>query len=236
MGMGQGVSRHARWLLPALAVISGVLVVSLLGQATGSAASVPLDLDPGQPLRQWRGPDGPPAGRQPSELRVRLRGGVRLQRRQHERGRCRRDRLVARDRGAGSAQRGLLARGSTASRATRRTPAPALTMAGYRQAVQQYVTDLNNAGLYVILDLHWTAPGRACGRRPAVDARRPFRGVLELGRLDVRLQPGGRVRRVQRAVLAGRGQRPEPPGELGLLEVRGLPRPAGQRQRCERRR
>jgi endoglucanase len=38
-------------------------------------------------------------------------------------------------------------------------PQPPLTMAGYRQAVEAYVSDLTSAGLYVILDLHWTAPG-----------------------------------------------------------------------------
>jgi hypothetical protein len=51
-------------------------------------------------------------------------------------------------------------------------PQPALTVAGYRQAVQSYVTQLNNAGLYVILDLHWTAPGTivADGQRPMPDS------------------------------------------------------------------
>jgi endoglucanase len=36
---------------------------------------------------------------------------------------------------------------------------PPLTMDGYRQAVEQYVADLNAHGLYAILDLHWAAPG-----------------------------------------------------------------------------
>ncbi|MDX6580548.1 MAG: endoglucanase, partial [Gaiellales bacterium] len=44
MRMGQGFSRHARWLLAAVAVSGSVLAVSLLGQATGSAASVPLSI------------------------------------------------------------------------------------------------------------------------------------------------------------------------------------------------
>jgi hypothetical protein len=35
----------------------------------------------------------------------------------------------------------------------------ALTEAGYRQAVEDYVSELNAHGLYAILDLHWTAPG-----------------------------------------------------------------------------
>jgi endoglucanase len=50
-------------------------------------------------------------------------------------------------------------------------PSPPLTAAGYRQAVQAYVADLNAAGLYVILDLHWTAPETyvADGQRPMPD-------------------------------------------------------------------
>lgn len=34
-----------------------------------------------------------------------------------------------------------------------------LTAAGYRQEIENYVTELNAHGLYAILDLHWTAPG-----------------------------------------------------------------------------
>jgi endoglucanase len=50
-------------------------------------------------------------------------------------------------------------------------PSPPLTVAGYRKAVQDYVADLNAAGLYVILDLHWTAPETyvADGQRPMPD-------------------------------------------------------------------
>ena len=50
-------------------------------------------------------------------------------------------------------------------------PQPPLTMAGYRQAVEDYVSELTAAGLYVILDLHWTGPGTfvADGQRPMPD-------------------------------------------------------------------
>jgi hypothetical protein len=50
-------------------------------------------------------------------------------------------------------------------------PDPPLTTDGYRAAVEQYVKDLNDAGLYVILDLHWTAPGalKADGQRAMPD-------------------------------------------------------------------
>jgi hypothetical protein len=40
-------------------------------------------------------------------------------------------------------------------------PPEPLTAAGYQQAVEDYVKDLNAHGLYAILDLHWTAPGAA---------------------------------------------------------------------------
>jgi hypothetical protein len=35
---------------------------------------------------------------------------------------------------------------------------PPLTTAGYRQEIENYVTDLNAHGIYAILDLHWSAP------------------------------------------------------------------------------
>jgi hypothetical protein len=42
---------------------------------------------------------------------------------------------------------------------------------GYQQAIETWVADLNAAGLYAILDLHWTAPGtnNADGQRPMPD-------------------------------------------------------------------
>jgi len=45
------------------------------------------------------------------------------------------------------------------------------TQAGYQQAIESWVSDLNAAGLYVILDLHWSAPGtlNADGQRPMPD-------------------------------------------------------------------
>ncbi len=49
---------------------------------------------------------------------------------------------------------------------------PSLSGATYRAAIREYVTALKNAGLYVILDLHWTAPrhGLATGLLPLPDA------------------------------------------------------------------
>lgn len=43
--------------------------------------------------------------------------------------------------------------------------------AAYRAAIARYVARLHHAGLYVILDLHWNAPGqlRATGQQPMAD-------------------------------------------------------------------
>ena len=51
-------------------------------------------------------------------------------------------------------------------------PPEPLTAAGYRQAVQDYVSALNAHGIYAILDLHWTAPGAqvAMEQQPMPDA------------------------------------------------------------------
>jgi endoglucanase len=43
--------------------------------------------------------------------------------------------------------------------------------ARYRRAIHQYVISLNRAGFYVVLDLHWNAPGtaQATGQEPMAD-------------------------------------------------------------------
>ena len=50
-------------------------------------------------------------------------------------------------------------------------PYPKLGGAAYRSAILHYVNDLNAAGLYVVLDLHWSAPGSktALGGAKAAD-------------------------------------------------------------------
>ncbi len=42
----------------------------------------------------------------------------------------------------------------------------------YRSAIEDYVAQLNAAGLYVILEVHWNAPGneQAAGQREMLDA------------------------------------------------------------------
>ena len=50
-------------------------------------------------------------------------------------------------------------------------PSRGYSAAGYQQAIETWVGDLNAAGLYVVLDLHWSAPGtnNADGQRPMPD-------------------------------------------------------------------
>ncbi|MCW2987118.1 MAG: hypothetical protein JWM24_56 [Solirubrobacterales bacterium] len=50
--------------------------------------------------------------------------------------------------------------------------APSLGGGAYRGAIEEYVQGLERAGLYVILDLHWAAPGKhqATGLMPLPDA------------------------------------------------------------------
>src|ERR1700733_12730462 len=50
--------------------------------------------------------------------------------------------------------------------------APSLGGSAYRAAIREYVSGLERAGLYVILDLHWAAPrhGLATGLIPLPDA------------------------------------------------------------------
>jgi endoglucanase len=49
---------------------------------------------------------------------------------------------------------------------------PPLTVPGYHRAITKYVADLNAHGIYAILDLHWTAPGKqvALEQQPMPDA------------------------------------------------------------------
>ena len=49
---------------------------------------------------------------------------------------------------------------------------PALSGVHYRKAVKRFVGALNAAGLYVIIDLHWAAPGRILANQqwPMADA------------------------------------------------------------------
>jgi endoglucanase len=49
-------------------------------------------------------------------------------------------------------------------------PHPQFGGAAYRSAIVNYVTDLNAAGLAVILDLHWSAPGRQLATGQAIMA------------------------------------------------------------------
>jgi endoglucanase len=158
MGMGQRFSRQARWLLSAAAVIGSVLGISLLGQATGSAASVPLSISiQGNHFVNGAGQTVRLLGANHPSLEYACEQGYAYND----------GNMNAADAAALASWHATAVRvplnedcwlGINGQPSNSQNPDPALTMAGYRQAVQQYVSDLNNAGLYVILDLHWTAP------------------------------------------------------------------------------
>jgi endoglucanase len=160
-----------RWLLPACAGIVCAILVSVLGQAPGRAATVPLSIA----VRGNHFVNG-------SGQTVRLLG---VNHASFE---------YACEQGWGYNDGHMNAADATAIASWHATAVrvplnedcwlgingqpnssdganPPLTMAGYRRAVEHYVSALNAAGLYVILDLHWTAPGTkvADGQRPMPD-------------------------------------------------------------------
>ena len=75
---------------------------------------------------------------------------------------------------------------------------------GYRAAVQDWISSLHDAGLAVIVDLHWSAP-TAPRRGPAGDAGRPLDDLLDLGRHHLQGRPVDHLRPLQRALLARHG-------------------------------
>jgi endoglucanase len=157
--MGTNRSRRARLLLPALAVIASALALSLLGGTSGSAAAVPLSIS----VQGNHFVDG-------SGQTVRLLG-VNHPSFEYacEYGYAYNDgNMNAADAAAIASWHATAVRvplnedcwlGINGRPSNSQGPQPPLTAAGYRQAVASYVADLTNAGLYVILDLHWTAPG-----------------------------------------------------------------------------
>ncbi|TME43912.1 MAG: hypothetical protein E6I57_00370 [Chloroflexi bacterium] len=80
---------------------------------------------------------------------------------------------------------------------------PAYSGANYRQAIASYVSLLNQNGLYVILDLHWSAPGTTLATHQQtmadLDQRRdvPGRRVPDRRHADL-AQRGARDRRDER--------------------------------------
>jgi endoglucanase len=169
--MGRALSHRARWLLPALVVIASALVVSVLGQATGRADTVPLSISiQGNHFVNGAGQTVRLLGANHPSLEYACEEGY-----AYNDGNMNPADATAIASWHATAVRVPLNEdcwlGINGEPSNSQNPAPALTMAGYRQAVQEYVTDLNNAGLYAILDLHWTAPGAraADGQRPMPD-------------------------------------------------------------------
>ena len=76
---------------------------------------------------------------------------------------------------------------------------PAYSGQAYQQAIEQYVAALNAAGMFVIVDMHFSSTGGTKkGQGPAPDARRTLRpGLLDVGGHGFQGQSGGHLRLVQ---------------------------------------
>jgi endoglucanase len=169
--MGPELSWRVRRLLPAVAGIACALLLFVLGQAPGRAAGVPLSISiQGNHFVNGAGQTVRLLGANHPSFEYACQQGYAYND----------GNMNAADAAAVASWHATAVRvplnedcwlGINGQPSNSQNPNPALTMAGYRQAVEQYVTDLNNAGLYVILDLHWTAPGSviADGQRPMPD-------------------------------------------------------------------
>jgi len=157
--MGQGLLRRVGWLVPALAGVAVAIVVALLGQTPSRAASVPLSIaiqgnhfvnGAGQTIRLL-------GVNHPSSEYACVDGFGYNDGHQD-----------AADAAAVASWDANAVRvplnedcwlGINGQPNDSEGPPQPLTAAGYQQAVERYVAALNAAGLYAILDLHWTAPG-----------------------------------------------------------------------------
>jgi hypothetical protein len=169
--MGQALSRRVRRRLPALAVIAGALLLSALGQGSVRAANVPLSISiQGNHFVNGAGQTVRLLGVNHPSLEYACQQGYAYND----------GNMNAADAAAIASWHATAVRvplnedcwlGINGQPSNSQNPQPPLTMAGYRQAVESYVAQLNNAGLYVILDLHWTAPGAlvADGQRAMPD-------------------------------------------------------------------
>jgi endoglucanase len=167
--MGPELLRRLRWLLPALAGIAFAILISVLGQAPGAAAGVPLSIavqdnhfvnGAGQTVRLlgvnhasfeyaceygYAYNDGHMDDADAAAIASWHATAVRVPLNE-------------------DCWLGINNRPNT-------TQGEALTQAGYQQAVEEYVSALHAHGLYAILDLHWSGPGAmtASGQQPMPD-------------------------------------------------------------------
>jgi endoglucanase len=157
--MGPGLLRRVGWLVPAVAGVAIAMAVALLGQAPSRAASVPLSIaiqgnhfvnGAGQTIRLL-------GVNHPSSEYACVDGFGYNDGHQD-----------AADAAAVASWDATAVRvplnedcwlGINGQPNSSQGPPEPLTAAGYRQAVESYVGDLNAHGLYAIIDLHWSAPG-----------------------------------------------------------------------------
>jgi endoglucanase len=168
--MGPVTLRRLRWIVPALAGIAFAILVSVLGQAPGRAASVPLSISiSGNHFVNGAGQTVRLLGVNHASFEYACEYGY-----------------AYNDGHMDDADAAAIASWhATAVRVPlnedcwlginnrpNNTQGEPLTQAGYQQAVEQYVAALNAHGVYAILDLHWSAPSVyvADGQRPMPDS------------------------------------------------------------------
>jgi endoglucanase len=169
--MPQHLSRRLLWSLPALGVLVAATLVLALASATGDAAPVPLSIAvQGNHFVNGAGQTVHLLGVDHASFEYACEEGYAYND----------GNMTPADASAIASWKATAVRvplnedcwlGINGMPSNSQNPSPPLTMAGYRQAVEDYVSDLTNAGLYVILDLHWTAPGTfvADGQRAMPD-------------------------------------------------------------------
>jgi endoglucanase len=169
--MPEHFTRRSRWPLPALAVLCATLLALALAPATGEAGPVPLSITvQGNHFVNGAGQTVRLLGVDHASFEYACEEGY-----AYDDGNMTSDDASAIASWKATAVRVPLNEdcwlGINGMPSNSQNPVPPLTTAGYRQAVENYVSDLTNAGLYVILDLHWTAPGTyvADGQRAMPD-------------------------------------------------------------------
>ena len=171
-GMGTGLLRPVGWLVAAVAGVACAIAVSLLAEAPGHAATVPLSISiqgnhfvngAGQTIRLL-------GANHPSSEYACVDGFGYNDGHQDDAD------AAAVASWAATAVRVPLNEdcwlGINGQPNSSQGPPQPLTQTGYQQAVESYVAALNAHGLYAILDLHWSAPGAqvAMEQQPMPDA------------------------------------------------------------------
>jgi endoglucanase len=156
--MDSGLLRRVGWLVPAMVGIAVAIVVFVLGQTPGRAASVPLSISiSGNHFVNGAGQTIRLLGVDHASFEYACVDGF-----GYNDGHMDDADAAAVASWHANAVRVPLNEdcwlGLNGQPNNGQDPGETLTPSGYQQAVEAYVNDLNAHGIYAILDLHWTAP------------------------------------------------------------------------------